>query len=293
MSFNIYFFNNYHKGDQFHSKWFIKDIINQIPEFNYTLMHHHGPKLLLDLPAKYQPLLPFESFLHPGLTHHIENNNIYFNAWIGCLPNRTSMKLTEYHRLFSIIYKLIATETKKSLTLKDPEYYIPEINFNYFDIPSKYHVDYFNSIIFVNGSVHSGQSNLGNNKIDQIVSALTEEFKDKKFILTSPSNVPAKNIVYTSNIINTNDCDLNEISWLAEKCKFIVARNTGPFAFMQTKNVLNDKEKTIISFGNFEPDCYAKDLNIPCSYNFFIDKNINTLIDNIIISIKLGRCKTS
>ena len=61
---------------------------------------------------------------------------------------------------------------------------------------------------------------------------------------------------------------------------------------MQTKKILNDKEKVLIAFGNNKPDCYAENLKIPCNCVFFNDLNLNNLIDNIIRTIKTADCKT-
>jgi hypothetical protein len=91
------------------------------------------------------------------------------------------------------------------------------------------------------------------------------------------------NVVFTNDIIKSNECDLNEISYLSTFCDIIVGRNSGPFCFASTKNNLKDPNKTFYAFGNKETDCFVYEVDVECK---FIFEYFNTLED-IIMSLSL------
>jgi hypothetical protein len=181
--------------------------------------------------------------------------------------------------MYKIILNEINNRCNVDLKIKDIYYYFPEIDFSLYDVPRGFTVDYDNTIIFSNGPVRSGQSNLID--INFVTHLLFNLFPEKKIILTHISQISHPNIIYTSDIIKTQGSDLNEISWVAEKCKYIIGRNSGPFCFMHTKNILNDKSKKIIAIGNSLTESFVSGIDTKAEYIHLLDNDLNELMKNI------------
>jgi hypothetical protein len=80
-------------------------------------------------------------------------------------------------------------------------------------------------------------------------------------------------------MIETTGGDLNEISWVASQCDYLIGRNSGPFCFMNTKNILNDSSKNIISIGNNEKDSFVYNVPTKSNYNFIHDQDVLNVLD--------------
>lgn len=171
--------------------------------------------------------------------------------------------------MFKKIYSALSDLLDGSIDFGPVEYYFPEIKYDYFYIPN---INIPNdSIIISNGPVLSGQSDIPS--LDPLIEFLLNE-TDKQIILTHFAPFQSDRISFTNNLISTTGGDLNEIAWISEQCKYIIGRNSGPFCFMNTKNNLNNSNKTIISIGNNEKDSFIYDLNLNCQYKFIYDDNI-------------------
>lgn len=266
----IVFFNHYHNGDIFASKGYIADLIKEFSHHELIYQHYHSPKLLKDLNISYQsleiPLGNFTDRVPMAGDHH----NVYINTWIGnYLPYGDGINWNTYHLMFKKIYSFLSDIDDRNIELGPISYYLPEIKYEYFDLP-----DFIvppNTIIISNGPVLSGQSELSNlNELIQLILDKT----DKNIILTHFAPFNSDRVAYTNNIINTTGGDLNEIAWLAEQCDYIIGRNSGPFCFMTNKNIINKKNKTIISIGNNEKDSFLYNINVNCQYKFIHDNEI-------------------
>ena len=101
-------------------------------------------------------------------------------------------------------------------------------------------------ILICNGPVLSNQSK----SFDMLpaVARLALEYPDMQFILTQESDLMMDNIFYTSEIIKSEGCDLNEISYLSESCDVTVGRGSGPACFTHTRNNFFNKEKVMVAF---------------------------------------------
>lgn len=264
---NIVFYNHYHNGDVFASKGYVEDIIKEFNGADIYYQHFNSPKLLRDTNIQYKSLEnPMGSITNrmPFMSH---KDTIFINTWIGnYLHLGDGINWQTYHKMFEIIYNFIQDETDKSIEFGPVEYYIPDIRYEYFDIPDV--VIPSNTVIISNGPVLSGQSDI--NSIDSIVPAILEN-TDYNIILTHFAPFDSDRVYYTNNITNCNGNDLNEISWIASQCKYIIGRNSGPFCFMSTKRILNDSSKTIISIGNKEQDSFMHGVNIKSKYGFVLD----------------------
>ena len=271
----IVFFNHYHNGDIFASKGYIADLIKELSSHELYYQHYHSPKLLRDLNIQYQTLeAPLGSFSDRTPLAG-DRDSIYINTWIGnYLPYGDGINWNTYHTMFSKIYSAISDMMDGFIELGPKEYYVPEINYEYFDLPDVKVPP--GSIIISNGPVLSGQSDLGD--LNGLVQRLLDE-TDRHIILTHFAPFNSERISFTNNIISTTGGDLNEISWLASECEYIIGRNSGPFCFMNTKKILNNPNKKIISIGNNEKDSFIYDFPTKAKYNFVHDSNILEVLD--------------
>lgn len=273
----IVFFNHYHNGDIFASKGYIADLIKELKEHDIFYQHLHSPKLLKDLNIEYRSLeFPMGPF-HDRLPFFMDHNTVFINTWAGnYLQYGNGINWQTYRLMFEKIYSLLENVIDRSIEIGPIEYYFPEINYEYFDIPNITIPE--NSIIISNGPVLSGQSNIFS--IDSIVPLLLDK-TDSHIILTHYAPFQSERVSFTNNLINTTGGDLNEIAWISEQCKYIIGRNSGPFCFMNTKNNLNDSNKTLISIGNKEEDSFVYGINLKCNYHFVDDSELIESMEKI------------
>ena len=283
----IVFYNHYHNGDVFISKQYIKYIMSLFPDFEYTYYHANTPKLLKDLGIKTLPIS--NTNLPQKEQVFVIGKTIYVNTWIGAQETHSKYGCTfvGYNFMWSNIYQEIARIFDTRLPFGNKYYYIPETDYSFYDIPNDLNIDYNNTILFSNGRVDSDQASWQDT--DFIVNALLDNFKDKTIILTHKTNIKNNRILYTNDIVKTTDGDLNEISWIAEKCKYLIGRHSGPFIFMHTKNILNDLNKNMIGIGTSETDGLPYAMNINANYLFLNDVDKEQLVKNIIEHIRVDK----
>lgn len=265
----IVFFNHYHNGDIFASKGYISDLIQTLHGYEFIYQHFHSPKLLNDLNIGYKSLNNPLGNISDRTPFLIENDTIFINTWIGnYLHLGDGINWNTYHRMFKLIYNYLSESTDIPIELDNKEYYVPSIDYSYFDIPDIQIPDA--SIIISNGPVMSGQSSLAD--LNSVISYVLNN-TDSYVFLTHFAPFNHDNVFYTNNIINTKNGDLNEISWIASQCKILIGRNSGPFCFMHTKDILFDSEKNIVSIGNNSRDSFIYDFPIGARYTFIDDSN--------------------
>jgi hypothetical protein len=272
------FYNHYHNGDIFASKGYIEDLIKELSGHEVYYQHFNSQKLLKDLNIEFRSLeSPISPDMKDSFARKIFQNRdtVYINTWIGnSNPGKNGVNWNNYHSMFGDIYNSLSDVLDRTISLAPKEYYIPNIYYEYFDIPD---IDIPNdSIIISNGPVMSGQSDIPdlNSLIDTILSNT-----DRNIFLTHFAPFNSNRITYTNNIISTTGGDLNEISWIASNCEYVIGRNSGPFCFMHTKNILNNKNKKIISIGNKEKDSFLYNFHIDAEYHFIDDSNITDILD--------------
>jgi hypothetical protein len=124
-------------------------------------------------------------------------------------------------------------------------------------------------IMFCNGPALSGQCEY-NGDMREIVGTLAEQHEDKVFLTTHKLDNTWSNVIYTGDIIKSDRCDLNEISYLSKYCSLLVGRNSGPFCYVSTGENLNDPSKTFYAFGHQESDCFT--MGIPKKSNYIFEK---------------------
>ena len=264
---NIVFYNPYHNGDIFASKAYIEDIANEFKDATIYYQHFNSPRLLRDVNVQYRTLeAPLGEFDNRTTLHTVKDT-MYINTWIGnYLHLGDGLNWPTYHKMFKEIYRFIFDETDKEIALGPVEYYIPEIRYEYFDIPDVTIPE--NTVIISNGRCLSGQSDI--DTIDSLIPAILDN-TDCNIILTHFANVNSDRVFYTNTLTERVGNDLNEISWIASQCKYIIGRNSGPFCFMNTKSILNDPDKTVISIGNKEEDAFPYGIGVRSNYKFLSD----------------------
>jgi hypothetical protein len=266
----ICFFNHYHNGDLFHSKAFIKEIVKTIDtEFEYA--HTNNPVVIsdLDIPHIGIPnLSPYSKFVD-------SDNILYVNTWIGCYfdsnkPFNGECTLRFSYQMFGEIYEYLNQFFGSSLHLNSIEKYFPFVDYSKFDCSR---IDQFlndhseKKILFSNGPCLSGQSHY-NGDMSEIIEKCALSNPEKLFIATYKFDTNSSNIKFTSDIIQSDTCDLNEISYISKHCNLIIGRNSGPFCFSTTGENMMDPQKTFYAFGERETDCFYYDMNIECSFVF-------------------------
>ena len=70
------------------------------------------------------------------------------------------------------------------------------------------------------------------------------------------NNLP--NVVWSSDIIQKNGCDLNENAFISEHCDTIIGRPTGALSFSATQNNLFQRSCKILYFTNLVPKADEK-----------------------------------
>lgn len=253
----LVFFNCFHNGDLHLSRAFIADLVNILPYQEIEYEHSNALKILKDIPKlKSKPLTNFKVGI--GLPDAIIETDecIFVNTWIGQSNMRYvytygGCTYDAYYKMFSDIYeKLNVLEF-----LKEKEYYLPKIDYSYYnniDNIKDFMLNKNKNVFIANQNVNSGQ--IENFNFDNSIITLANIFKDVNFFITGKtpylSNFKTENMHFTKDIINIDENDLNENSFISTFCDLIIGRSSGPYCFCQThENYLNNN-KTYICFDN-------------------------------------------
>lgn len=265
--YKIYFYNNYHNGDVFYSKEFVRDIKNKIGNSHYYI-HNNDFFILKDFDIKQiRAVTPDNS-----LSLSKKDNELYINTWVG----QSGAKYLKYdcslksnYLIYCDIYKTLGIE------IEPIGFYIPTVNFDKVD---KINIDK-NCILVCNNNVHSGQSE--NFNFDPIIDRLSDIYKDLTFIMTNDTQLSKENVITINNMNN-----LLEISYLSTQTDIIIGRGSGPYCFSHIQDNMKNPNKTFIVFthkeneGKWVPDEESQAKQYWS--NDFNTNNIITYIENII-----------
>jgi hypothetical protein len=273
----IVFYSYFHNGDVFFSKPFIKQIMETIPvKFYYA--HRNHPKILMDVDIQ-QIMLQQSMPMHSNKVIRA-NNACLVNTWIGAhfpfgVPGNKegSCTIGYSYGMYELIYDQLNKIYGSNLKLnEDIKSYFSYINFDKFDLSKvkKYlSQDSRKKILISNNPGLSNQCSYNGNMQD-IVEHLASSFKDISFICTLKFTTNHRNIFFTDDINQENQCDLNEISYLSKFCDIIVGRSSGPFSFSLTRENIQDYSKVFICFGDRITDCYQH--NVKTNSKFVFEK---------------------
>jgi len=284
----ICFFNHYHNGDLFHSKSFIKEIVENIDaEFYYA--HSNNPVVVSDLNLIHSQILnvsPYQKYVD-------SEDTLYINTWIGSHFDSSKAfngecTLRFSYQMFGEIYNYLNSIFGSNLSLREIESYYPFVDYSKFNCSN---IDSFldqypqTKILFSNGPCLSGQSSY-NGDMSNLIEKCAIENPEKIFIATKNFDTSLENIKFTNDIIQLNGCDLNEISYMSKFCKLIVGRNSGPFCFSTTGENIMNPEKVFYAFGERETDCFYYNMNIECEFIFENISNLNEVETAIFELVK-------
>lgn len=310
----IVFFNHYHRGDLLTHKEFIRQLREELPECDYEYMHFNHSKLTrdLDIPKVGEP-----SNLDHKTPFYQDGETLYINTWIGCHwdifcknggINMHSL-WEQWNTMLDTINPFFGTDIKLRT---EKESYLSTIDFTRFNVSS---IDEFvkfsgehKRVLVCNGAPKSGQS--FNSDMKEFLAPLADKYVDTHFICTQKFDSAYKNIFFTDDIIldtdvedkrapwedrELNNCDLQEISYLSERCDLIIGKNSGPFVFCETKNNYMDSTKQFLSFnvswgiGESPTETMSHNLNIACRYTIVpvagVGGSAHTLSDQGMLDI--------
>lgn len=269
----IRFFNHYHNGDLFCSKAFIRHIMDELKDFEFTYHHNNNPKTISDL-------ISYGGMANDSVQQRfiLNDRTLAINTWIGIyIEDRYpeppyfwngGINYVALHNIWNYIFENINKVFGTNLKIKSsPKDYISTIDFTKFDTSN---VDSFlntrgyrRKILISNGRPMSGQSFVDDLSI--MIIPLAKHYSNYDFYCTNRFHNSESNIFFTSDITKL-DSDLNEISWLSRSCDLIVGKNSGPFIYcLERENFTNPKKK-FLSFNNSKVDSLDYGIDIECDY---------------------------
>lgn len=281
----IIFYNHFHNGDLFNSKAFVSEIMENVPvQFFYA--HNKSEKILQDLnlvQIKLQQIFPLTPNDQKCRIISAENA-VLINTWIGCYfepDGECTLRFSYgmYEKIYNDVNQLYGTNLK----LKETIEYFPSVEYTKFDLQKTN--EFLNTaskrkILYSNGPALSGQC-IYNGNMKEIIELIADEYADICFIATHKFNTNRKNIFFTQDIIGSNECDLNEISYLSTHCELIVGRSSGPFSFSCTKQNMMDEDKTFLCFGDKITDCFQYGTDTKAKFVFEKFSNMENLYSSI------------
>ena len=266
----ICFFNFYHNGDLFHSKPFVREVIRLLGKEKVMYAHNKDPRAIEDLQIQTVRLEGIDN--KTKVFRPKDPDILFLNTWIGSYFDKYTGECTLNFnmKMWADIYEDINTTFNKKLKLGPVENYLPYVDYSKYDLASVnawLDGESKKKILFCNGPALSGQCEY-NGDMREIIGPLAAANEDKVFITTHKLDNTWSNVVYTGDIIKSDRCDLNEISYLSKYCDTLIGRNSGPFCYVSTGENLNDPLKTFYAFGHQESDCFTYGLSKKSNYIF-------------------------
>lgn len=277
----IIFFNNFHNGDLFICKSFVKFIMNNFPA-EYFYIHGRHPSILQDIKLN----VISGNINLPDKLLEI-NDEIYINSWIGNYLGHfyySGCNLKLLYEMFSdLVGKLNVIYNSDVKLNPNPEEYFPYIEYKDYNING---IDKFllensqEKILFSNGPALSDQ-NFNNSNLQEIITESAKANPEKIFIVTEKFYATESNIIFTEDMTGCFP-DVNEIGYLSKFCSKIIGRSSGPFTFCMHKDNLNDETKNILCFGNNPVNVIPFEMKVKCNHKYVIDDNENNLKKEIL-----------
>jgi hypothetical protein len=254
----IVFFNQFHNGDCFVGKNYVREIMRQLPDIEFSYAHNNHSDIVKDLNCIHLQLgniPPMDRMTR--VAESPDKETVYVNTWVGCwqgvmFPFGEHINFTRLHNIWREYFKYFGLDF-----VEDPDYYLPEIDFSCYDVSGAdawlkefKHVPF---ILFCNGTANSGQSAMGDFK--HSIGHLAAAHQDHIFLLTARTSLYASNIHYVQNINEGLQSDLNQIAYLSQWADLIIGKNSGPFSYCQHRANLMDQRRTFFNFSKLATDC--------------------------------------
>lgn len=291
----IVFFEYRHYGDIFLTRNFIKYICNNIKVKNYEYILKRDYKAIKDIPdIKAINIKDNKYDIAMYSDWKIEEDVFFINTSLGA-------NNFEYYNGCNIqtAYNLFTTLLEKTIghiIQEDIYYFVPTIDFSYFDISK---IDIFmdnydkkNKVLIVNGETESGQAL--NFDMDPIIDYVSNNFDDYIFFLSNESDFKFnKNVFFCKDIIKSKDeCDIMETVYFSKFCNTIIGRSSGVYTMSFMKENILDQNKKFICFSHKDIFEGREDFGFSSLYpdlkkriifddNYESDNMISLIINNI------------
>lgn len=287
---NIIFFSHEKNGDCFVNKGYVKDIMDRLPDLTYSYAHDHHPSIVQDLGCRFIRTfqIPKEVDKNQKAVHHEDSGTLFINTWIGAwigkyLVHGQHGNFPLFHRAWSEFLDMLNLSIDGDYSL-----YLPEIDYSQYDLTvADQYLQRINGrplVVICNGLQQSGQSAMG--VMPNVIDTLGRVYPDHEFLVTYKVNSNLPNVTYTDDLFGSKEGNLNQISYISRQSKLLIGKNSGPFTFCHTKEMLNDPTKIFLSF-NYRPTDYLLGEGEYYANSFFsptIDENVALDVIKYLIS---------
>lgn len=253
---NIYFVNHFHNGDLHLSRGLVRFMKEKFPQFKYHYAHQCDAKVIKDLGMQHVNKRNIPMF-KDRFGSNLVGDKLYLNTWYAAHGNKY---FNAWGIVFDVLYYLFDDYLKAHFNTNfdelkvDPKDLMPSIDFSKYETSN---VDNFfkdkkykKYIMFCNCNSLSGQA--ANFSFAPAIKYFSKIYPNYGIIYTNTDKTiaNASNVYSVSKIIGNIGNDLNECSYISEKCDFIVGKSSGPYTFAMTKKNMLESNKTMISFSS-------------------------------------------
>ena len=286
---NIIFYNQYHNGDCFVGKGWVRNIMQQLPDIKFSYAHKNHPDIIKDIGCDHVTSESFGKFHQLDRMVRIaqDDDTLYINTWCSAFQgelfgHHQHSNYIIQHRMYEMYCEQLTNILGRPVTQSsNPHDYLPEIDFNQYNVEGA--LDFLTLAgrinLFCNGPANSGQSGIGDMRFT--IDYLCREFPQETFVATHDVGLKHDNLHYTSNIFNL-ESDLNQIAFLSQRASLIVGKNSGPYSYCQFKRNMERDDVTFFCFGKLLTDCLNAGLQFPAQFKF-CDQTNDRLITNILV----------
>lgn len=285
----IVFFNQFHNGDCFVGKGWVKNIIDQLPEAEFGYAHNNHPTLIQDLAVQHLSLNQIPAIDRMTRLGQGPDGTIYINTWCGAFQGELfgydqHSNFIIQHQIYDYYCRGLSQALGRTITQSGSVTdYLPFIDASYYrqDLVQAF-VDKLTQplVLFCNGPANSGQSAMGDMR--NIIDQLSAQYSGLMFAVTHRLDLKKPNIVYTDDIFGL-ESDINEIALLSQHARLIVGKNSGPYTFCHYQKNLNVNDKTLFCFGKSLTDCLNAGLSLPAASKF------SNQINDTVVTAMLNR----
>lgn len=243
----VIFYNHFGAGDIFESREFVKEFMKIIPAREYCYAHSKPPKLLADISKlNYMELTSIMNTR--SRFNRINDSFLCINTWIGITGEYLFPGIgCTVEGLYQMYNDILSALNYRKLSRPIIDY-IPSIDYTYYKVDgiNKFLSTNRRKVLIDSGDALSKQAY--NFNFFPVIEKLIAEYPEIDFIVTHKVNLAGSNLFSTDEIIRSNVCDLNEISYLSLFCDTLIGRNSGPHVFSQVKENWMDETKALLSF---------------------------------------------
>jgi len=256
----IVFFNQYHNGDCFVPKGYIRDIVSQLPEIEFHYAHRNHPSIVADLPLQYMPLEDMTALDHQvRVAESSDKQTMYINTWVGCWQGALfnygeHINYQRLHEIWRRYYQHLGLKFSE-----DRDRYLPDMDWTRIDNLTQAQAAMRELgdqgwSLFCNGPANSGQSRMGDMR--NIVADLAQRLPEHTLVCTQRlEGLDLPNVRYTSDLLGNLDSDINLIAYMSRGARIIVGKNSGPFSYCCNRENLLNPRLTFLSFSTRLTDC--------------------------------------